>query len=315
LDEQAEIRFYLHLMPRNTSSIASPRYWPTWLGLGLLFLMAKLLPYAAAVWLGERLGRLGYRLAKRRRHIAEVNLRLCYPDLEEPALQQRLREHFESVGIALIMTGFAWWASDEKLRSLVRIEGLEYLQESLAQGRGALLLACHFTDLEISGRLLSQSIPFGVIYRQHENPVIEWALFKNRTRNFTAAVPRDDIRQLVRTLKQNQVFWYAPDQSFRGRNSTLAPFFGVPAATNTGTSRLAKISRAPLHPFINYRLPGSQGYRLIIKPALEGFPSDDLTADAARINRVIEEEIAYAPAQYLWLHRRFKKREGLPDPY
>ena len=302
-------------MARNSRSLASPRHWPTWLGLLVLYLVTKLLSYGSAVRLGKRIGRLGLLLAKRRRHIAEVNLGLCYPDLSDSERQRLLQEHFESAGIGLIMTGFAWWANNDKLQPLVTVEGLELLQQSLTQGRGAILLGCHFTDLEFYGRLLARFTPVGVMYRQHENPVIEWAYSRNKRQNFDPVIPRDDIRQLIRTLKANKVIWYAPDQSFKGRNSTLAPFFGIPAATNTGTSRLAKVSRAPLHPFIAFRLPGGQGYKLIIKPALEGFPTDDLTADAAFINRVIEEEIAYAPAQYLWMHRRFKKRKGLPDPY
>ena len=214
-----------------------------------------------------------------------------------------------------MMTGFAWWGSDKKIRPLAHIEGLEHLENSLGQGRGALLLGRHFTALEKFGRLLILFTPIGVMYRRHENPVIEWAFSQNRERSFTAVIPRDDIRQLVRNLKENKAVWYAPDQSYKGPGSTLAPFFGVPAATNTGTSRLAKIARAPVLPFIAYRLAGNHGYKLIIKPPLEDFPTDDLDADASRINRVIEEEIAYAPEQYFWIHRRFKKRKGLSDPY
>lgn len=300
---------------RPPTHILSPRYWPTWLGLGLLWLSSKLLTYGQAVGIGSVLGRLIHRLADRRRHIAEVNLRLCFPALSEGELQQRLQVHFESIGIGLLMTGFAWWAQEAKLKPLIHLEGLEHLQTCLNHGKGAVLLGSHFTDLELFGRLQIMFIPVGVMYRQHENPVVEWAYSRNRNRNFDPVIQRNDIRQLVRALRNNKIIWYAPDQSFIGRNSTLAPFYGIPAATNTGTSRLAKISGAPVLPFIAYRLPDTQGYQLIIKPPLKDFPTDDLIADAARINRMIEEEIAYAPEQYLWIHRRFKKRPGLPDPY
>jgi KDO2-lipid IV(A) lauroyltransferase len=153
------------------------------------------------------------------------------------------------------------------------------------------------------------------MYRRHENPVIEQAFSKNRQHRFTAAIPRDDIRLMVRTLRNNHAVWYAPDQSFRGTNSALVPFFGIPAATNTGTSRLAKVARAPVLLFVGYRLPGKAGYRLVIQPPLADFPTDDPPADAARINGLIEQAIRQAPEQYLWIHRRFKKREGLADPY
>jgi KDO2-lipid IV(A) lauroyltransferase len=300
---------------KPSSSLAAPRYWPAWSGLLLLWLSAKLLPYGPAIRLGRLLGRLGYRLIPRRRHIAEVNLKLCFPDLDERVRTRLVRRHFESLGVGLLMSGFAWWASDAKLRPLVRLDGLEHLEQAIAQGRGAILLSAHFTDLELTGRLLSLHHPFAVMYRRHENPVIEQAFAKNRQHRFTAAIPRDDIRLMVRTLRQNHAVWYAPDQSFKGTNSALVPFFGIPAATNTGTSRLAKVARAPVLLFFGYRLPGGQGYRLVIRPPLAGFPTDDPSADATRINGLIEQAVRLAPEQYLWIHRRFKKRKGYADPY
>lgn len=300
---------------RKKSHIAAPRYWPSWLGLLFLRLAGKLLSYSFALRLGCMLGRTGYHLAKRRRHIAEVNLGLCFPEKSATEREQLLKAHFDALGIGLILAGFAWWASNAKLQPLIHMEGLEHLEKCLSQGRGALLLGSHFTDLELSGRLFILSHPTAVMYRRHENPVIEWAFSRNRQRNFVAAISREDIRQTVRTLKKNHPVWYAPDQSFKGPSSTLAPFFGVPASTNTGTSRLAKISKSPVLMFNCYRLPGSQGFRLIIKPPLENFPGDDLQADAARINGLIEEAVRKTPEQYLWTHRRFKKRKGLPDPY
>jgi len=299
----------------RSTRLLTPRYWPAWAGLGLLWLSARTLPYALALGAGRGLGRLAYVFARERRHIAEVNLRLCFPELSAPALQARLRAHFASLGIGLLMTGFAWWASDRKLKPLVEIEGVERLREALGRGRGVILLSAHFTDLEMTGRLLSLHHPFAVMYRRHENPVIERAFQGNRKRRFSAAIPRDDIRRLLRALRDKLPVWYAPDQSYRGPNSTLAPFFGVPAATNTGTARLARVSRAPVLLFTGRRLPGAQGYRLTISSPLEAFPSGDPQADAARINGLIEAAVRQAPEQYLWVHRRFKKRPGLPDPY
>ena len=270
------------------------------------------------VWrfdLGNLLGRFGYHLIPRRRHIAEVNLGLCFPELTDDGRKRLVKRHFASLGVGLLMSGFAWWARDAKLRPLARIEGLEHLEQALKQGRGAILLSAHFTDLELTGRLLSLHHPFAVMYRRHENPVIEQAFSKNRQHRFSAAIPRDDIRSMVRTLRNNHAVWYAPDQSFRGPNSTLAPFFGIPAATNTGTSRLAKVAGSPVLLFVGYRLPGNQGYRLVIQPPLQDFPTEDPQADAARINGLIEQAVNLAPEQYLWIHRRFKKRPGLADPY
>ena len=293
----------------------SPVIWPSWFALGLLWLSGRLLSYRAALSVGRGLGRLVYRLSPRRRHIARVNLDICFPELSESQRQQRLEEHFESLGIGMLMMGFAWWAGDEKLKPLVEIEGIEHLRQSLSKGRGVILLSAHFTDLEMTGRLLTLHQAIAVMYRPHENPAIEWAFSRNRRRRFEAAIPRNDIRQVVRTLKQNLPVWYAPDQSFKGRNSTLAPFFSEPAGTNTATSRLARISGSDVILFSGYRKSDDSGYRLILHPPLTDFPSEDLQQDATRINGLIEQAIAYAPSQYLWIHRRFKKRKVIPDPY
>lgn len=300
---------------RRKHSLYSPVVWPSWIALGLLWLGSRLLSYRAALALGRLIGRLVYRLSPRRRHIAEVNLAICFPALSEAQRAERLREHFDSLGIGMLMMGFAWWAGDEKLRPLVEIEGLDQLEASLDKGRGVILLSAHFTDLEMTGRLLSLHQPIAVMYRPHENPAIEWAFSRNRQRRFEAAIPRNEIRQVVRTLKRNLPVWYAPDQSFKGRNSTLAPFFGEPAGTNTATSRLAKISGADVILFSGYRKADGSGYRLILHPPLADFPGEDLQQDATRINGLIEQAIDYAPAQYLWIHRRFKKRKVIPDPY
>lgn len=300
---------------KSKRSIHSIRYWPTHIGLGLLWLICHSLPYAAIVRLGKRLGRLVMRVSERRRHIAETNLALCYPKQSQEERGELLLRHFESLGVGLLTTGMAWWSSDRRLHSLVTIEGLEYLQQAIDEGTGAILLSAHFSDLEMSGRLLSLFHPFAVMYRPHENPVIERAFRRNRELRFSAAIPRGEARQVIKALKQNQAVWYAPDQSYSDPNSTLAPFFGVPASTNLGTSRLAKVSGAPVLPFFGYRLPGSQGYRLVIQPPLASFPGTDAATDAARINGIIEAAVRQAPEQYFWVHRRFKNRPGLPDPY
>lgn len=296
-------------------SIYSPRLWPAWLGVGLLWLAVKL-PYPALLILGRLLGRAAYRLLPRRAHIARVNLCLCFPDYSAEECEQLLRQHFESVGIGLLEMGLAWWAPERRLRPLVQIEGLEHLQAALAAGRGALLLSGHFTTLEITGRLLALYQPFAAMYRPHEHPVVERMLSRNRDRHTKAAIPRDEAKAVIRALRAGLPVWYAPDQAFRKRQgSVVAPFFGVPALTNNATPRLAKLSGAPVLPFFGFRLAAGGGYRLIIGPPLEDFPSGDLAADTARVNAVIEDMVRHAPEQYLWIHRRFKSRRGEPDPY
>ncbi len=209
-----------------------------------------------------------------------------------------------------------WWAPDERLRDIMQVEGAEHLQAALANGNGAIMLSAHFTTLEMGARLLSMCTPLRVMYRRHRNPLFEEIMRRGREQRAEKAIPRKDVRGMVRSLKNNQPVWYAPDQSLGTRFTAVVPFFAEPCITNTATSRIAKMSGAPVLPFFQERLPGNAGYRIMIGEALENFPSGDDTADATRFNQLIEAHVRRVPAQYLWVHRRFKGRPPpYPDPY
>ena len=299
-------------MPDYPGSI---RYWPTWLGLGLLWCLAQL-PWAWQLQIGRKSGRLLRRLGRRREQIAAVNLTLCCPDLAKDARDQVIGELFDSIGIGVMEMAMSWWARDSRLYPLADVQGLEHLQDALQQGKGVILLSGHFTTLEIGGRLLAQQAPFHVMYREHKNAAFEAVMQAARVRNFEKAIPRGDLRGMLNSLKDNVPVWYAPDQDYGADQSVFVPFFGIPAASITGTSRLARISGAPVVPFFQTRLPGARGYRLTLYPALEHFPGASVEEDTRRINAILEERIREQPGQYLWVHRRFKTRPaGEPGVY
>lgn len=299
----------------NTGKPWHPRYWPTWCGIALLWLLTRL-PYAAQLRAGRLLGRLLLRLAKRRRHIAATNLALCFPELDRAAQDRLLRDNFDSMGIALLEMGMSWWANDKRLARLYRVDGLDNLDDALAAGRGAILLSAHFTTMEIGGRLLSMRAPFQVLYREHKNAALEYVISRGRNKFTHKAIHRDNLLGMRRSLKKNIPVWYAPDQDFGIGKGVFVPFFGIPAATITATATLAGLAKCPVVPFYQTRLPGAQGYRLTLLPALQDFPSDDSEADTGRINALLEELIRAQPEQYLWAHRRFKTRPaGMPGVY
>lgn len=309
-----------HLVTASTSwfhwRFLAPRYWLIWLGLGLIRLMA-ILPFSWQLPLGSRVGCWIGKIARRRRRIAATNLALCFPELTPEQRATLLEAHFAALGIGLFETAMAWWAPDEKLRSLARVEGVEHLQRALDRGKGVILLTGHFTTLELGARFITWHQSFHALYRPHRNPLYEAVMFRERERRSgQPPLAREDLRGLLRAFKRGRAVWYAPDQNHGIRNSVFAPFFGIPTCTITATSRLATLSGAAVVPYFPRRLPGAAGYEVVILPALEDFPSGDVTADTGRINALLEQYIRSAPEQYLWVHRRFKTQPpGNSNPY
>ncbi len=302
---------------RSTFSLQmlAPRHWPSWIGLGLLRLSVAL-PYQVQLRLGRTLGNLLWHLAGRHRRIVLTNLRLCFPQKSETDCQALAREHFQALGISLFEIALSWWASDARLRPLLSTQGYEHIEQALQTGKGVILLTAHFTTLEISARLMSMLRPIDVTYRAGDENPIGTHLRGQRDKLYEEAIPKENVRGVIRRLKENKIIWYAPDQSFGGTNRVFATFFGIPAASNPATSRFARISGARVVPFFARRRERDYGYELIFLPALEDFPTADLTADTQRINHVFEELIARAPEQYFWVHKRFKHGpSGQESPY
>jgi KDO2-lipid IV(A) lauroyltransferase len=278
------------------------RHWLTQFALIILKLTTRL-PWRVQMMIGRLLGLLMYYTLKQRRRVTCINIQLAFPALAPAQRKKLVKAHFISLGQGLLETGLSWWGDEKWLTDHAQIEGLEYLQAAQQQG-GVILLSAHFTSLELGGRILAQYTPLHVVYRPHQNPIIEQTVAKLRSQRYGKAISRDDIRDMVRSLQQGHVVWYAQDQNFGQKNSVFAPFFGIPAATNTATSRLAKLGKAQVVPFFTLRT--QTGYLLRFLPALDNFPSSSILDDTTRINSIIEQQVREFPAQYLWTHRRFK---------
>lgn len=286
-----------------------PRYWLLWLGLALLWLLTQL-PYVFLLALGRGLGRIMLYLAGSRRHIVRRNLELCFPHLSEPEREQLLRENFASMGIAFFEMAMSWWWPKKRLSKLLKVEGLEHLQAAQEQNQGVILMAIHFTTLEIGAALLGQRHTIDGMYRAHNNPVFDYVQRRGRERHNadSRAIEREDVRGMLKVLRQGRAIWYAPDQDYGPKQSLFVPLFGVPAATVTATSKFAKLGRAQVIPMTQTRLPHAQGYLIKIEPALSNFPGASDEEDCLRLNQWVEQAIKLQPEQYLWAHRRFKTR-------
>lgn len=294
-----------------------PRFWLLWWGLAVLWLLVQL-PYPVLLRLGRGLGALMYRFAGSRRHIARRNLELCFPGLTDTERDHLLRQNFASTGIAFFEMAMSWWWPKKRLQQLAHIEGLEHLQQASRDGQGVILMAIHFTTLEIGAALLGQQHTIDGMYRAHKNPLFDYVQRRGRERHNAdaIAIEREDVRTMIRHLRKGRAIWYAPDQDYGARQSLFVPLFGVPAATVTATTGFARLGRAQLITMRQTRLPQARGYLLQIEPAWQDFPGESEEQDCLRINQWVEQAICAHPEQYLWSHRRFKTRpEGEAKVY
>ena len=288
-----------------------PRPWPAWLGIGLAALLARL-PWSLQRVLGRGIGRLLMGLFGSRRRVAARNIALCFPELDATAQARLLRESFAELGIGLFEFARAWWGSVAPMRGKVVVEGLEHLEAARAGGRGVIIISGHFVTLELAARLMCEHAPLAGMYRPHDGAVMEWAVQRGRLRYATAMFTREELRPAIRHLKQGGLLWFAPDQDTRRGESVYVPFFDRPAYSLTSTHQLARLSGAAVLGFAHVRHDDGS-YTLRLTPAFDDFPSADSTSDTARVMAAIEAMVRAAPAQYLWIHRRFKRQPGLPD--
>ena len=265
---------------------------------------------------GSALGDLFHALSPERRRIVRTNLRLCFPDLEKGARRRLARAHFRALGIGFFEVALAWFASDRRLRKVTTFEGVEHVRAAEASGCGTLLLSGHFTTMELGCRLAHLAgARFHGMYRRADNLFADYWMRRLRdSRVGRPALPKEELRQIVQTLRRGDWVWYAPDQALEVANTRFVDFFGQPARTLTATSRLARMGRARVVPYFPRRINGR--YHIEFMPALDNFPSGDESADARRINALLEDAIRVVPEQYFWVHRRFKDGPpGRPDPY
>jgi KDO2-lipid IV(A) lauroyltransferase len=271
-------------------------------------------PWPLQRGLGRALG-AGLRVALgSRRRVAARNLALCFPELDATARERLLRQNFAALGTGLFEFARAWWGSLAASRRGLQLEGLEHLEAARAGGRGVILVSGHFTTLEICGRLLCDRVPLAGMYRPHAQPVLEWAVKRGRLRYAVAMFGREELRPAIRHLKAGGVLWFAPDQETRRGDSVFVPFFGRPASSLTSTHQMARLSGATVLAFAHERRADG-GYSLRLSPAFAGFPTSDAVADTGRVMAAIEAMVRGVPAQYLWIHRRFKRQPEGGDPY
>lgn len=268
------------------------------------------LPLGVQAAVGRALGLLLHRLGRSRREVALRNVELCLPELPAGERSALVREHFEWLGRSLLERGLLWYASPARLRRLIHVEGDVGLAERSDQP--VMWLVPHFMALDVAGvaTQLFQRRRVGSIYQAQSNAVLDAAMRRGRLRFGRGEVfsRHESALPLVRAIKRGHAFFNLPDMDFGPRDAAFVPFFGVPAATLLAPSRMARSLKMVVQPVVAEALPGGQGYRVRFLEPWTDWPTDDAEADARRMNAWIEQEIRRNPAQYLWVHKRFKTR-------
>ncbi|MFL1511797.1 LpxL/LpxP family Kdo(2)-lipid IV(A) lauroyl/palmitoleoyl acyltransferase [Acinetobacter baumannii] len=297
-------------------SFLLPKYWGVWIAITFLMLLA-ILPWAIQWRLAHGLANLAWKYLKSRRKTTIRNLEVCFPEWSPEKVQQQAKQVFVDMMLGIFETLNAWY-KPYWFKNRVTIEGLEHITNAQAQGKGVLLLGTHSTLLDAGGYVCAQYFEPDVVYRPQNNPLLDMLIYRCRGTIYKAQIDHDDMRGLIRHLKEGDAIWYSPDQDFGLKQGVMAPFFGVPAATVTAHRRLLKISKAVAVPLYFYRHGDVQDptYHILIEPAVDNMPSEDEVDDATRVNKIIENQLRIAPTQYMWFHRRFKTRpEGYEEIY
>ncbi len=294
----------------------APKYWPTWIGLGLLGVIA-FLPFRLRLHAGALFGKFLHSVAKERRYIVATNISLCFPELNSSEQEKLVKDCFIENGRGLIETLVGWFRNPKHFQSMLDIKNREVIDAALEKCKGVVLLGAHYTTLDFSANLVSLSIPFAVTYRPHKNALFDAFMLRGRLKNTNGVFDRYDIRGTIRHLKKNNIIWYAPDQDYGLEHSVFAPFFGNTAATITAACRLAKFNDSPVMLVRHHRNDQARTYEIEFYPFPDDYPTGDDIADTTYMNQQLEKVIRLYPAQYMWTHRRFKTQErGKPDsPY
>jgi Kdo2-lipid IVA lauroyltransferase/acyltransferase len=273
------------------------------------------LPYGLVARFGSLLGACLFSIPSRRKRIALVNLELCFPGRSDAQYQLMGRDHFRHVVRSYVERGVQWFGSARSIERLVQLESHIDLDDEHAPP--TIFMGFHFVAIEVGCMLYSTKLPITSLYTPMKDTRLCELATTQRGRFGAHMVKRSDsARTVLKLLRAGKSVMLAADMDHGIENSVFVPFFGVPACTLTSVSRLARLGRARVVPFVTEVLPDYRGYKMTIFEPLADFPSNDDAVDARRMNAFLETQVLRFPEQYYWVHRRFKHRpEGMAGVY
>lgn len=288
-----------------------PKYWGSWILVSFLFI-CSFLPFKLQWQVSKGLAFLAFHLIKSRRHIVQVNVELCFSEKSAEEKAALVKAIFHENMQGYIDSGTSWFRNVEKFKHRIEVRGQEILERENANGTGILLAGAHFSILDLAGALTSLVCDLNVTYRPLKNKLMNAVMMRGRYRFVKNAYHKKDVKGFISCMRRGEILWYAPDQDYGRKHSTFSPFFGRTAATITGLTFLSKAGKAKVIPYSYHRKGYSQEYILEFYEPLPKTDSEE--EDAANYNVWLESVIRQYPAQYLWLHKRFKTQQNPEEP-
>ncbi|MDE2142867.1 MAG: lysophospholipid acyltransferase family protein [Elusimicrobia bacterium] len=280
--------------------------------LSALGLIVTPLPRRFELWLGPKLGWLLLRVAPKRRRIAYDNIRRCFPEYGPGECDTLLRDNFEHYGmLALEMLHMFSPIHGHYRRyaeSLTVIEGLEHWRAAHAKGKGTILVTGHFANWETSGIIGAHGLPMLMATRQLKPQWVHDKIIASRhSLDSQTVFGKRILPTMIKQLKEGKMVGLMLDQYAPPPMGVPATFFGVTVATQAVVGLLVQRTGAAIVPACQRREKDGKIHlvfepEIILTPEELEHPSESATALAARI----EEFIRATPAQWLWVHRRFK---------
>lgn len=295
-------------LSERTTPQWAPRYWPSWMIVGITWLLAQI-PRAGQRALCRGISNLLFKIGSSRIKTIRRNIELCFPELSKQEQLKLATSNFSATLLTLFDLLNVVWHTADKTLGHTEVRGLENLKKALAGDKPLLLVSGHFTSFINGIFKISEFTPINVVYRRMDNPVLENQLYQRAARKYPITpIHRKEIKHMLETLGNQGAVVIVPDQDFGPKRSSFIPFFGIPTATITAIPQYAQETGAAVLIFEIYPADEPGKCILEISPALDNFPSGDDLADTQRWSDWLEGAIRKRPDNYFWLHKRFKTR-------
>ncbi|WP_220767534.1 lauroyl-Kdo(2)-lipid IV(A) myristoyltransferase [Shewanella sp. MBTL60-007] len=297
-------------------SLLHPRYWLTW-GAILVLVVFGLMPAWLRDPIARVLAKLVMKIAKKPIKIARANLTTCFPEKSGDEIDALVKDNVENFVMILLAQSELLLKSRAHMRRRVQLHGFEHVEKARAAGQPVIFIMPHVWGIEYAGLRLNLDLPMVSMAKAHKNDLFNW--FNNRMRSSQGGniyMREAGIRALLAELKQDNSFFYLPDEDLGRDKSVFAPFLGTTKATLPVVGRLAQAGNAQVMPVkIGYD-QSKRHFDLTVMPAIEPETMQGKENEAIALNKAVEQVILAYPEQYMWFLKVLKTRpEGEESIY